>query len=394
MLKVQCHLMDKKMIEQVELFEPLDSKEESGPWEKHTLGSFLTPISRSVSKPDKEYLGLGIRSHGKGTFLKPNSDPKKISMKTLYQVKENDLIVNITFAWEGAVAIVEPEDHGALVSHRFPTYKFETDLVIPEFFKYVITQDRFKYLLRIISPGGAGRNRVLNKTDFLKLEVEIPPLSEQKKIARILGTWDRAINLTERLIEAKEKRFKWLLKTLISDQQDNLEWREVKIIDFSPLQRGFDLPAAQIKEGTYPVVYSNGIKNYHSEYKAKAPGVVTGRSGTIGAVTYVTQDYWPHNTSLWVTDFKGNHPKFVFYFLQNLRLDRFYAGSGVPTLNRNDVHKKSILIPTLPEQKAIANTLDTAEKEVEFLKQLTEKYRTQKHGLMQQLLTGKVRVKI
>ena len=63
------------MIEHVELFEPLDSKEESGPWKKHTLGSFLTPISRSVSKPDKEFLGLGIRSHGKGTFLKPNSDP-------------------------------------------------------------------------------------------------------------------------------------------------------------------------------------------------------------------------------------------------------------------------------------------------------------------------------
>ena len=142
-------------------------------------------------------------------------------------------------------------------------------------------------------------------------------------------------------------------------------WREVKIIDFSPLQRGFDLPAARIKEGTYPVVYSNGIKNYHSEYKAKAPGVVTGRSGTIGEVTYVTQDYWPHNTSLWVTDFKGNHPKFVFYFLQNLRLDRFYAGSGVPTLNRNDVHKKSVLIPTLPEQKAIASLLEKWDTTIE-----------------------------
>ena len=149
-------------------------------------------------------------------------------------------------------------------------------------------------------------------------------------------------------------------------------WREVKIIDFSPLQRGFDLPAARIKEGTYPVVYSNGIKNYHSEYKAKAPGVVTGRSGTIGEVTYVTQDYWPHNTSLWVTDFKGNHPKFVFYFLQNLRLDRFYAGSGVPTLNRNDVHKKSVLIPTLPEQKAIASLLEKWDTVIEKTEALIE----------------------
>jgi len=142
-------------------------------------------------------------------------------------------------------------------------------------------------------------------------------------------------------------------------------WRRVKIIDFSPLQRGFDLPTDQIKEGTYPVVYSNGINNYHSEYKSKAPGVVTGRSGTIGEVTYVIQDYWPHNTSLWVTDFKDNHPKFVFYALQNLRLDRFYAGSGVPTLNRNDVHKQSILVPPPSDQKAIASLLETWDTAIE-----------------------------
>lgn len=142
-------------------------------------------------------------------------------------------------------------------------------------------------------------------------------------------------------------------------------WREVKVIDFSPLQRGFDLPADEIKEGSYPVVYSNGIKNYHSEYKSKAPGVVTGRSGTIGEVTYVSQDYWPHNTSLWVTDFKGNYPKFVFYSLKHLRMDRFDAGSGVPTLNRNDVHKQSILAPPLVEQKAIASLLETWDTAIE-----------------------------
>ena len=142
-------------------------------------------------------------------------------------------------------------------------------------------------------------------------------------------------------------------------------WRLMKVIDFSPLQRGFDLPTDQIKEGTYPVVYSNGINNYHSEYKSKAPGVVTGRSGTIGEVTYVIQDYWPHNTSLWVTDFKDNHPKFVFYALQNLRLNRFHAGSGVPTLNRNDVHKQSILVPPPSEQKAIASLLETWDTTIE-----------------------------
>ncbi len=164
-------------------------------------------------------------------------------------------------------------------------------------------------------------------------------------------------------------------------------WRRVKVIDFSPLQRGFDLPTDQIKEGAYPVVYSNGIKNYHSEYKLKAPGVVTGRSGTIGEVTYVIQDYWPHNTSLWVTDFKENQPKFAFYSLQNLRLDRFYAGSGVPTLNRNDVHKQSILVPPLSQQKAITSLLETWDTAIEKTERLIAAKGKQFKWLLKRLIS-------
>ena len=91
------------------------------------------------------------------------------------------------------------------------------------------------------------------------------------------------------------------------------EWEQRKVLDVAPLQRGYDLPVSQMKAGVYPVVMSNGIGGYHSEYKAKGPGVVTGRSGTIGKLHYIEDDYWPHNTSLWVTDFKGNRPKFIYY---------------------------------------------------------------------------------
>ena len=142
-------------------------------------------------------------------------------------------------------------------------------------------------------------------------------------------------------------------------------WERKRIIDFSPLQRGYDLPSSQIEKGQYPVVYSNGIKNYHSKFKACPPGVVTGRSGTIGKVIYVETNYWPHNTSLWVTDFKGNFPKFVFYALERLQLDKYDAGSGVPTLNRNDVHKQFVLVPPLPEQKAIVSLLETWDAAIE-----------------------------
>lgn len=114
--------------------------------------------------------------------------------------------------------------------------------------------------------------------------------------------------------------------------------RRKKVIDIAPLQRGFDLPTKKVEKGKYPVVYSNGILRHHKKSKVKAPGIVTGRSGTIGKVTYVERDYWPHNTSLWVTDFKNNYPKFIYFFYLNLHLERYNAGSTVPTLNRNDVH--------------------------------------------------------
>ena len=168
-------------------------------------------------------------------------------------------------------------------------------------------------------------------------------------------------------------------------------WSVKKLIDVCPLQRGFDLPEQDIVAGDYPIVYSNGVKGTHNTYKAKAPGVVTGRSGTIGKVTYVTKDYWPHNTSLWVTDFKGHSPKFIFYKIQNLKFSKFDSGSGVPTLNRNDVHIERILLPPLCEQEKIAEILGTWDTAIEKLSALIEQKKRLKKGLMQRLLTGNIR---
>jgi len=104
---------------------------------------------------------------------------------------------------------------------------------------------------------------------------------------------------------------------------------------------------------------SNGILHYHNEYRAKAPGVVTGRSGTIGRLHFIASDYWPHNTALWVTDFMGNFPKFVYHLYDKEDLSRFGTGTGVPTLNRNDVHNHNTHIPCVCEQKKISHFMDT-----------------------------------
>ncbi len=185
-------------------------------WKNKNLGDILIPTLRPLNKPDDNYVALGIRSHGKGTFLKNDFDPEDIDIDTLYEVKENDLIVNITFAWEGAIAIAKKEDDGALVSHRFPTYTFNKENGIVDFFRYIIIQPRFKYLLDTISPGGAGRNRVLSKKDFLKLEVYVPSVDEQLAIANILLTTDKEIELLKRKLELLKKQKQGLMQVLLT----------------------------------------------------------------------------------------------------------------------------------------------------------------------------------
>jgi len=191
----------------------------SGEWKILCLKDVLIPVSRPVDKPTDNFLAMGIRSHGKGTFLKPNFEPGKIAMETLYVVRENDLIVNITFAWEGAIAIVKPEDDGALVSHRFPTFNFNPEMGVIDYFRHLIIQPRFKYLLVLISPGGAGRNRVLSKKDFLKLEVTIPKVGEQTAIAKVLQAADKEIALLKVKTEKLKEQKKGLMQVLLTGRK-------------------------------------------------------------------------------------------------------------------------------------------------------------------------------
>lgn len=144
-----------------------------------------------------------------------------------------------------------------------------------------------------------------------------------------------------------------------------MRFREDIFNNFIRLNRGFDLPDANLVDGSYPVVASTSIKAYHKESRVKGPGVVTGRSGSLGVVQYIATEHWPLNTALYVKDFKGNHPKFVFYFLQQMHLENFNSGAGVPTLNQNHLHKLKINIPELITQQKIAVILSAYDDLIE-----------------------------
>lgn len=141
-------------------------------------------------------------------------------------------------------------------------------------------------------------------------------------------------------------------------------WRQNKLLDFFQLQRGFDLPIQNRHAGTVPVIASNGQVGLHNESPITSPAVITGRSGTIGRVIFSDSPCWPLNTTLFVSDFKGSDPLFVYYFLSDLPLKEYASGTGVPTLNRNDVHAVEVSFPPFDEQRRIAEVLRSADEAI------------------------------
>jgi len=144
-----------------------------------------------------------------------------------------------------------------------------------------------------------------------------------------------------------------------------MTWNPCRLGDVITLKRGHDLPDSQRQSGEIPVVSSSGITGYHSEFKAKAPGVVTGRYGTLGEVFYIEEDYWPLNTALYVTDFKDNHPRFVAYFLQNNLRNYQSDKAAVPGVNRNVLHELKVTCPERKLQEHIADILSTYDDLIE-----------------------------
>jgi type I restriction enzyme S subunit len=145
------------------------------------------------------------------------------------------------------------------------------------------------------------------------------------------------------------------------------EWKEYKLGEVVTFQRGFDLPKDKMRNGEYPVAGSNGVIGWHSEYTTKGPGVTIGRSGNIGTPHFYKSNYWAHNTSLFVKDFKGNNSLFIYYFLKTIDFKQLNTGSAVPTLNRNHVHDLQVLVPPIDEQKRIAGVLSSLDDKIDLL---------------------------
>ena len=145
-----------------------------------------------------------------------------------------------------------------------------------------------------------------------------------------------------------------------------MEWKEVRLGDILNFRRGHDLPHSAMKPGNIPVAGSNGVIGYHDTATPIKPILTIGRSGNVGK-PYFYEEAWAHNTTLYVDDFKGNDPKFLYYLCQTMPFANFGGGSAVPTLNRNHIHPLETKIPVkVEDQRRIASILSSLDRKIEL----------------------------
>lgn len=149
-------------------------------------------------------------------------------------------------------------------------------------------------------------------------------------------------------------------------------WKTGELGKFITLKRGYDLPQQKRKNGGVPIFSSSGISGTHDTAMVKAPGVITGRYGTIGQVFMADENFWPLNTTLYVEDFHGNNPRFIYYFLKTLGWEKFTSSSAVPGINRNTVHKETICLPDIATQDKIASVLTTLDDKIEINEKIND----------------------
>lgn len=201
LLNVRSSLMQKMFPKVDEVAPSLRFSDYSEPWAAHKLGDLVTRYDQRVPTPTDDYVRLGVRSFARGTFLEKVSADQAIGETELRKVGVDNLIVNIVFAWEQAIAITSSEDTVALVSHRFPQFSFNEGQC-PDFYRYALLDPRFKHHLWLASPSGAGRNKTLRIDEMLGYELLVPTEAEQRTIAAFFKNLDQSIETRQRECDA------------------------------------------------------------------------------------------------------------------------------------------------------------------------------------------------
>ena len=364
-------------------------------WEQRKLESLFTKYEDKVNTPDSGYWRLGLRSHCKGTFHTYVDAGHELETKEMYRVKAGNFILNITFAWERALAVTDDEDQGKLVSHRFPQFKPNSDLAI-DFFKYTLIDKRFKHHLELSSPGGAGRNKVLKVSDMLKYELLVPSIQEQNIISSFLNNVDHIITLHQRKLEKLKLAKKALLQKLFPKNGSQFPelrfkgfteaWEQRKFADLFDYER----PDAYIvKSDNYndkfnmPVLTANKafILGYTNEKNSYDKPSIIFDDFTLDR-KYVDFPYMLKSSAIKILTSKRQHNlRFLF---ERLNATRFEV-LGHARHYISVVQNTTTLCPSFEEEVCISNLLTKFDELLTLHQCKLDKLQEVKKGLLQKM---------
>lgn len=387
-------------------------------WMMFRIGDCLERVERPVDvQANKLYTQIGIRSHGKGLFYKEPVTGAELGNKAVFWIEPNCFILNIVFAWEQAIGKTTQAEEGMIGSHRFPMYRPINNRVDTDYLIYYFLTKRGREILEAASPGGAGRNKTLGQDRFLKSTIILPPLAEQCKIAKILATQDRVIELLNRKIEQLKLLKKFYLRKMFPQHAKTVPevrfpgftgaWERKRLDDvFSEhTEKGHpELPALTIVQGGGTIKRDESErklhydKNYLSNYKVVDKGdfIVHLRSFEGGLEVATTRGLISPAYNV----FRGKaiDPRFYYAYF---RSPEFIHGDLTPHVygirdgRSIDIDGlKSIRIPYAPlaEQKAVGNFIATVDNQIALHQRKHDEEVRKKKALMQFLLTGIVRV--
>lgn len=382
-------------------------------WQSEPLSSLTLKIG-SGSTPrggDSVYITEGtslIRSQNVYNYEFSMDGLVYIDEKTAEKMKgvsveKDDVLVNITGDSVARCCIVQGTVLPARVNQHVAILRTDPKKLLPHFLAFYMVSPYMQ--AKLLSWAGTGGTRkALTKGMLEGFEVPLPPVDVQAKIVEKIKNYNDLIENNRRRIQLLEESAhllyqEWFVHLRFpGHEQVKITggvpegWSKEPLENLLILQRGFDLPLSNRIEGNVPIYASTGINGFHNVAKVKAPGVVTGRSGSLGTVMYVAKDFWPLNTTLWVKEFKRASPIFATFLLRTMKLEGYNGGAAVPTLNRNDVHKVDVLCPTNKLMSEFELQVEDVFKQVDKLKEYNEKLAQARDLLLPKLMSGELAV--
>ncbi|HIH31508.1 TPA: hypothetical protein HA235_02265 [Candidatus Woesearchaeota archaeon] len=341
------------------------------------------------SRAHKEYYNGNIRwvKSGEinlGEIFETGEKITETALKnsSVKEIPENTVLVAMYGATAGKVGILKVKGTANQAVLAVPNNKNKFHY---QFMYYLLSSKTNKL---INSTQGTGQP---NLSKFLvdNLELQFPQLSEQKAISEVLYTIDKRLDIVERERRSIERLKVGFMKELFDGK-----WKKVKLGEIISLEYGKGLSEKERKGGKFAVYGSNGIIGYHTSSLVKGPGIIVGRKGSIGEVCMSEIDFWPIDTSYFVVLKQDLNLKWVYYLLTTLNLSKLNTATGIPGLNRDLAYGQEVRLPSLKEQNRIAEILITLDKKITIQSNKKFKLERVKKSLMDDLLTGKKRVKV